>query len=790
MRLISVNRACRPIRLAFLVRPGNQGDFLRAIEINTVIWGGIYNPIIPFYKRAPQVWKDHKFGNPTSVEILRGYISTFQPDFMVKPDDCSIPPDIFPEKRTISPKDVLSPPLPQEYSPTRSPVRFGVDMTDVYHEVYSKVFRFVQRHPQKTQIPSMQGHLRLLGACLWGLFPADKRLAYYEREFAEIFDAKAENLKSITTLLLGNIYPLKVTRYKLEASGQIPEPCVFVMDETNALDLIDFWNLRACGGLCVPLPVSFSGALASEVKDFMNLHLKREVRSDSCLTYPRLIGARSLDVDEIRQIADNLPLSKQHRRAFGLYPRLWEGRIVTREYDTPVSFHFKAKYDQFNVEEDSIELNALEPEFAGRFGRGGPRWINVVSTNEYYSGRLPANVIPDGLREVRRIFGAYSLHGPWISDGGVALCCEHKNWDYRWRLPEAKQIGTRWASEKGYELVLSDSGRILESMVDVAGSLFDGRWFADEGIIRALGRMAEGQAVPSGEFRQLVKRANEQDEILQGLTDRHLQYFQKKGILRLCMKVQCPHCGQHPLYTLEELAHRIECRQCLRHFEFPLASPPSGGWFYRSIGPFASPGFAQGAYSALLALRFLTEQLEARTTCVPSCKLVKNGKELEADFICFWHKPSWAERDRHVIFAECKCFGNFEDKDVRRMQEFARKFSGSVMAFCTLKNSLDPRERTLLRKFAESGSRPKRGLSWPTPVLVLTGNELCLLDPGGFNHRMYGENPTGLARRMPRGQINMLDLCSASQQEYLGLPSIHQRWRGYYERRSNIKKGK
>jgi len=317
-----------------------------------------------------------------------------------------------------------------------------------------------------------------------------------------------------------------------------------------------------------------------------------------------------------------------------------------------------------------------------------------------------------------------------------------------------------------------------------------GRWFANEGILRALGRMAEGQVVPSGQFHGLVKTANEQEEILHGLTDRHLKYFQEQGILRLCMKVQCPHCGQYPQYILEELAHKIECRQCLRQFDFPVASPPSGGWYYRSIGPFAAPGFAQGAYSVFLALRFLTDQLDATTTCVPSCKLVKDERELEADFICFWLKPSWRERGRHIIFGECKCFGDFEDKDLCRMREFSRKFPGSVMAFCTLKNSLKRKEITLLKNFAETGRRPKRYISWPTPVLILTGNELCVMEPGAFNHRMYGNNKTDLARRMPRGELNMLDLCSASQQEYLGLPSIYE-WQGkYYASKSKRRKQK
>jgi len=659
---------------------------------------------------------------------------------------------------------------------------------DVYADAYKKVFRFVQRHPLKGQIPIVRGRCRLLGACLWGQFPIEKELAFYQREFAEVFEAERKTYNSIETLLPGTIAPLRLTAHMLEASGGIPNPCVFVLDETKPLDVIDFWNLRACGRECIPLPVSLVKGLTSEVKDFMNYYLRSRAVNDTKLSYPCLMASRSIDKDTLKQIVENLSLGKKHHITLGHYPQLWAKQEASWDRVSLASFQCKEKYEHFDIDGDQLKFDALHPDFAAKFGHYGPRWINVVSTKEYNPGRLPANVIPDSVQKVRRILHSVSLRGPWISDNGIAVCCTHKNWHHSWELPMAGRIGKQWAREKGYELVLSDSGRILQSMVEVAGGLHYGRWFANEGIIRALGRMAEGQVVPAGRFHEIVKTANEQEEILRGLTDRHLEYFQEHGILRLCMKVKCPHCGQYPRYTLEELAHTIECRQCLRRFDFPVASPPAGGWYYRSIGPFASPGFAQGAYSVFLALLFLTDQLDATTTCVPSCKLVKDGSELEADFICFWHKHSWRERGRHTIISECKCFGDFEDKDLRRMQKLSRKFPGSIIAFCTLKNSLKRKEIILLKKWAETGRRPKHGLSWPTPVLILTGNELCLMEPGSFKHQTYRDTATGLAKRMERGECNMLDLCSASQEEYLGLPSQFEWLQKYYRKKSKRKK--
>ena len=118
------------------------------------------------------------------------------------------------------------------------------------------------------------------------------------------------------------------------------------------------------------------------------------------------------------------------------------------------------------------------------------------------------------------------------------------------------------------------------------------------------------------------------------------------------------------------------------------------------------------------------------------------------------------------------------------MKDLARKFQGSIIAFCTLKNSFKRKEQRLLRNFAEKGRRPIKNLVWPTPVLILTGNELCVMEPGSFHHNIHRDNAIGLARRIPRGDFNMLNLCGASQQEYLGLPSYYNWLDEYYTRKS------
>lgn len=79
----------RPIKLAFLVNPEDKVSLQQAIKINTFLWGGVYNPIIPTYKELPAAWQDAPFvGSPSAQELVSGYLDNFDPDYVVLMGEC------------------------------------------------------------------------------------------------------------------------------------------------------------------------------------------------------------------------------------------------------------------------------------------------------------------------------------------------------------------------------------------------------------------------------------------------------------------------------------------------------------------------------------------------------------------------------------------------------------------------------------------------------------------------------------------------------------------------------
>jgi hypothetical protein len=79
----SIEVKTRPIKLAYLVDPGNSDHVREAIRLSSTLWGGAYFPIIALYKRMPRTWKDFLKAPPAKSVIL-GYLEAFDPDVLVQ----------------------------------------------------------------------------------------------------------------------------------------------------------------------------------------------------------------------------------------------------------------------------------------------------------------------------------------------------------------------------------------------------------------------------------------------------------------------------------------------------------------------------------------------------------------------------------------------------------------------------------------------------------------------------------------------------------------------------------
>ena len=93
MESIHVRQRLRPSRYAFIANEGDVAAALQAASLNTALWGGIYNPIVPL----------------TPVESRNGLLKAFDPDLLVNLTGADLTGELAAryERRIVSPTDLV-----------------------------------------------------------------------------------------------------------------------------------------------------------------------------------------------------------------------------------------------------------------------------------------------------------------------------------------------------------------------------------------------------------------------------------------------------------------------------------------------------------------------------------------------------------------------------------------------------------------------------------------------------------------------------------------------------------
>jgi hypothetical protein len=115
------------------------------------LWGGKYNPIIPFFKRLPSWWerKGYRFGN--AKQIINGYLDFFEPDFVVEAEKGLADGLGFDPERVLQLTDLLN------RDGERGWNKYGLSVNDLYRDLYHDIrIRSHQTTTPNTRISSCQ----------------------------------------------------------------------------------------------------------------------------------------------------------------------------------------------------------------------------------------------------------------------------------------------------------------------------------------------------------------------------------------------------------------------------------------------------------------------------------------------------------------------------------------------------------------------------------------------------------------------------------------------------------
>ena len=793
MESLSINVRLRPIRFAFVVRPEDKVNLQKIFHVNTCLWGGIYNPIIPFFKRVPVWWerKGIKFDN--ARQIINGYLDYFEPDFVVEAEKGLTKGFGIDVERIFQLPDIL----PRDGQ--RDDRGHGQTVMDLYRRLYRDEFQFVTRHKHgvfsaKAISPSFES----LVACLFGAFPEQRNLKYFGRAFQDAFDPEQISLdgKALDKIYRARKFSaLRMGCEKLDISyNDHSQPTLFILDAHQPKDLLDFWNYRAVHQSCVAIPRQWLPELSSFCKKFI-LHNYRPLPGNShgVMIHPKIMFSRSISDKDIEELhAKYLRVDKEGANLLQTwYPPIWRPSPEfmvrrTRPTITAATKNFDITVDMDNPR---IRFESLHPDFAERFG-SNDRWANIIHLEDWsYKDRI-ATVFPTDFRvEAVPHFGLGSEHLLSTNEGLVTFP-RFTDIPYSWTLIEGKNAIELWLKKAKILCRLSESGRSTQQIIQTLGGFFGVRSLSHKGIIELLDSMARSSITRSAQQKEFENKIN---VAIKGdiWSNKILETLVEHKAVELGLELKCSKCGSWGWYALNQLNAVINCNLCLSSFGFPLTNPSDSKcakWAYRVIGPFALPKYADGGYAAALAIRFFADVIgqgnNKETTWSPGQELTfPDGKKVEVDFLIWYQRKHLLSLDQptQFIFGEAKSFGKdaFKDEDVERMKFLGERYPGAVLVFATMKEAaeLSKDEIRRIRRLAEWGREyDKERRQSRAPVIVLTGTELFTPYRLEIVWKDKGGDHEAFIKPAYVRLDNLETLADLTQQLYLGMPS-YSSWR-------------
>ena len=718
----------RPLRLAFLVGSGDTSGLREAIRINSSMWGGANNPIVPVFHRPP-VSRSRQISSArfSAKQVVSGYLAEFDPDFVVPIGSVSTKKFEIGHREVVQAKDLL-----RDFAAEVTP-SYGLGFHDLLHDLVQKSFQYVRRDDAKIVLPTIPKAYGNFLASVFGEVEPQILLDIQDRYASVIDFSQTASIEVIPKLLeYSNLFPSRITSRHLVVPRR--DALVFLCDAKSNLDILDYWNLRAAGNNVLPFPIQAitNQQYVSAVKAFIRENHVKDHPSHNFFRRATIQYSRTIDEGVAEKVVQSLRAKIPHDvdANFFVQPSFlfeWPssyirearrtGRPFSYEEDVPISSATKA-----------VELRTFDPKFPMSRATGNARWANDFSFRFYGDKELLADTVPYASKEMSNALGRVGYHHWRFSLSGPTFLADHEKSMVYLEVPKAEVVVIEWLKERGWSVVLSGPGQLAKQLFFRVG----GRWglslLASEPLLRFLSDSARSDRGKNYDAMKAILSKGSQRMGWAASPDRFLKRLVDARVLRLGVEVKCSVCERFNWKELADLDYELTCRYCVSKFHIPQASPRTDiEWTYRPIEPFNIENFAQGSYAVLLAYRFFCEDSGVGVTPLFSYEAKKGKLKLEADISMLYQPNTWGSSERNeisVVHVECKSYNLFEARDINRMRALGKEFPGATLVFATLKSKLKPTEKQMLRDFANAQRRKRQERKPYCHVMVLTGLEL------------------------------------------------------------------
>lgn len=788
-----IDLVTRPIKIAFVVNPSERTAVQRAVDINNALWGGVFNPIIPALARARRNWQRFPGDVFNPRKTLDGYIDAFDPDYICPLGSCAAKSFKHLRQPTLSEQEIF--PNPKEMGKPN----IGIGLRAVADFVYDTEFKFIRSHPLKVVAHVAPTRNKLYLSAVHGCIP--------ESDVQKHF-------RALTTLsCFGQIKPTLLTPYGRQDAinliamnrwgidwhhlGSAPDdPTIYVLNPNDALDVIDFWNLRALGWQVLPTPIecykdtSFCADITSLV---ISAHRPLPGNNHGVYLHALVLSSRGTRPDVFNAITDAiqppLPKSDQgpHLHVSTHYPRIWD--VTSREYDRCVcpEFFEHRKTIHFDQGKGSISVRTQAPEFSiTQRSSLKPSFANVLRPRLFDLPGSLAEVIPPGGEDYTRSIGLAGWKEWHASRSGLVHIAKSHDQSAYFSLSsiDGEKMLCEHLKPQGLSLTPSSSGLMARSALQYLGHLLFSGGISSRPIITMLIELAKAGYWAVSRFEGELSEALNQSEFPWERA-RVIEDLIERRVITLGISIACPTCARESWHSISAVHERVHCQHCLISFPTPIHDTKKLRWSYRILGPFSGTNGADGIYPVLFTIRFLKTALDLGITACLSSEYNTNGKPRELDGTFLVEKTIWGVGTRTLCFLEGKTGNGFTAKEVQYMDDLGRRFPGSTLIFSTLADALSPKEQDLLRPVIYRNMRLRKRGRPHNDVLVLTGNELFASIGLHHSWERIGGRHKDIAVKTSGRFWQLADICESTNELYLNTPTFHSWMKAQLRQRIN-----
>ena len=549
----------RPVRIGFLVEDGRIDDLVMAAGLNTLLWGGIYNPVIPI--------------SCERLEFAEQLLDLFSVDVLY----------------TISENEAVVA-FKESHSSLRDPI-YGDD--SFYQDWHTRVYlnsynianyyweRELRHKPDRGQSNCFLlrwdngDPLHSVFALQYGFFPTEYDLRDdCKRAFIEILRAKEVSLARDALLdpeFTTKISPLALTRSELTRQPHLLRgDGMYLGDENDFEDLLTFWNLRALGRNLLFLPRRnldrFQQLVAAHLQK-----LDERLSSNPTIEDRLSLYHRSAPDEEVSAIRESLPIQKplENSRCDKI---VWNGLNVK-----PVNFHFRWERAPVIVDRThgGYEVNIQLPEmrFLTEAERGLHREQLVAEVSPHSDFSHPGHVLRmPYIRKLNEFYSREIGKHPWefrvLRNGIAGIIQTHTDRLTLYPISHSVLI-CKLLEFAGMKTEASQPGLLATKIIEKLDGIDGGRVFKIRGVRELIHSLKPAHSVTHGEATKRIFSEGqfEKHEGLyiepreaEKLTTGHVfDFLLRHGFFRGGLELSCDDCNLRNWLSLREINDEWEC---------------------------------------------------------------------------------------------------------------------------------------------------------------------------------------------------------------------------------------